>query len=83
MMSRETFSAKLRSMHKSLVVWFNVVGGVLYIYIDAFIPEAINALPALKDHLPTSVANHIAVVLIVGNILLRTFRTSTAVEKKS
>lgn len=77
-----TIRSKLGAMHKSTVVWFNVVGGALFLYIDELIPALVDAIPALKDYLPTTTANKIAVALIVGNVMLRTFKTSAAIEKK-
>ena len=62
--------AKVKRLHKSLTLWFNLVGATL-----------LSGL--LLDPMITTwlLENNLALVIVLGNILLR-FKTTKALENK-
>ena len=71
MITRKELVSKLKKLHKSLTLWFNTIG---IIWLQAILIE-----PALLTFLS---ANGLIWIVIVGNILIRIFKTSSALEDK-
>lgn len=69
---------KLKSMHRSLVNRFNAAAGIIAIGL----PIAQDSAPALSAYVPQNIFHWLMGIVIVGNILLRTFRTSQPIETK-
>lgn len=67
--------AKLRGALKSLTIWWNVIAGAVL----GILPMLQDALPAIQQYVPD--IRWAAVVVIVGNVLLR-FKTNTALQDK-
>lgn len=66
---------KLRGALKSWVIRFNALAGVML----AILPMLQDALPMLAQYVPD--LKYVAVVVIVGNVLLR-FKTTTSLAEK-
>lgn len=62
---------KLLSLHKSLTNWFNAVG-VIYLQTLLTYPEFTNYLDQ----------KGLFYVIIIGNVILRVFKTTKAIEDK-
>jgi hypothetical protein len=77
-MSKLTLKSKLMSMHKSFANWFNGVIGSLCL----LVPELANSAPAIKEYLPAKYSSYLIGVLIIGNIVIRTFKTKSPIESK-
>ena len=66
------FKAKIKSLHLSSTNWFNVAGAAYL--------ETLLAYPELTFWLTSK---DLFYVVIVGNIILRVFKTSQAIEEKA
>ena len=66
-----TLKAKLRGSYKSLTIWFNSTGIVL---LTAAMSE-----PLLHEWL---IENNFSVIWLLGNLIIRIFKTSSALEDK-
>jgi len=62
---------KLLSLHKSFTNWFNAVG-IIYL-------QSLLAYPELTDYLT---ANGLLYIVIIGNVIIRVFKTSKPIEAK-
>jgi hypothetical protein len=69
---------KLQGSLQSLTIWFNVFMAQL----PASLDYAQQHLPLLHDYLPAPLYAWAFVVSIVGNILLRFFKTEVPLEEK-
>jgi len=62
---------KLSSLHKSFTHWFNVTG---YIALEVIVNN-----PEVKTYLTTQ---GLIAIIVIGNIFLRVFKTTKAIESK-
>jgi len=67
----DTLKAKLFSIHRSFTNWFNVAG---YLYLQSLL-----AYPDLVNYLS---AKGLITIIIIGNVIIRVFKTSKAIEAK-
>jgi hypothetical protein len=68
---------KLLRAHRSLTIQFNA----LMASVIGLIPQLVDALPSLQPHLGPEFYKWVAIVVIVGNSLIRA-RTSKPLEDK-
>ena len=66
----------MKSWHKSFTIWFNVVMGS----VQALLLLLAQDLPAMKVYLPNNLYAWLFVLVTVGNILIRVYRTKTALS---
>lgn len=71
------FKNKLANIHKSVVIWFNSITGLVIISL----PMAQDSFPQLQDYVPANWYHYIMGGLVAGNIMLR-FKTNSGLEKK-
>ena len=70
-MNLATLKIKLLSLHRSFTNWFNVSGLIVL--------ESITTYPDLRVYLTSK---GLFAIIIVGNIILRVFKTTKAIEHK-
>ena len=70
-MNLDLFKVKMKSLHKSFTNWFNA-GGMIVLQSILTYPDLITYL---KVH-------ELFYIIIVGNIVIRVFKTSNAIEAK-
>ncbi|MGL1886331.1 MAG: hypothetical protein OCD76_07430 [Reichenbachiella sp.] len=66
-----TLKLKLLSLHKSFTNWFNAVGAVAL--------QSLLSYPELTTYLSTK---GLFWIIIVGNVFIRVFKTTSAIEAK-
>jgi len=71
------FKADVVKAHKSFVIWFNGIMGVIVIGL----PVLQASFSQLHDHLPDQLFHTLMAIIILGNIVLR-FKTSTPLSAK-
>lgn len=62
----------MKAWWHSKTLWFNTV---LMPMIMAFLPDALNQFPTIKDYLPHNVYQLGFIILTVGNVVLRAVTT--------
>lgn len=72
-----TLLAKLRGMHKSVVIWFN---GLLLALLPV-LDYAKDSLPQLADFLSPDVYKAVGLAVVTANIVLRFKTTSSLADK--
>jgi biotin transporter BioY len=77
-MDRIKLQLWLRGAWRSLTIWLNTVGGLIIIGL----PELQAALPQVAPYIPGNIYKVLAVVLIVLNVLVRLFKTKSAIIDK-
>ena len=71
------FIDKLKNAYKSATIWFNtVVGGLI-----SLVPTIKDTMPDIQGYLPAKLYMYLAVILFVGNIILR-FKTDADLRDK-
>lgn len=71
--------AKLKSAHKSFLVWFNG----LVAAITLGLPYMLESFPAMQNYIPANFYKHGMVIIIIGNILLHFRPTQRAADTTS
>ena len=66
-----TLKRKLSSLHKSFTNWFNVTGIVIL--------QVLSEYPEVTTYLTNK---DLLILVILGNIVLRVFKTNKAIEAK-
>ena len=77
----QNFIKKLQGTLKSFTIWFNLIIGTITVTLMEFIPYAHGLFPELQPYLTAESYKRLALVLIVGNIILR-FKTKKSLAEK-
>lgn len=72
------FLARAKRAHKSMTVWFAVVGVPV---LTDFLPYAKDHLPEVKQFIPVAMYDHVGLIITVAVLALR-FKTTKAMEHK-